>query len=71
MKNNDMFEPMVVRFYYLVMAFALGALCVHISHFGWTPNALLVALVVAVVAVVNTIIFGRHLHGNNNPPANV
>jgi hypothetical protein len=71
MKNNDMFQMIVVRFHYLVMAFALGALCVHISHFGWTLNVLLVASVVAVGAVVNIIIFGGYLHGNNHTPANV
>ena len=56
MEKNNMIHIAVLRFHYLVLAFVLGGLCIHISHFGWTLNALLVALVVAVVAVVNYII---------------
>ena len=71
MEKNNMIQTAVVRFHHAVLAFTLGALCTHIRNFGFTPEALLVASVGAVAAVVNHIILGGYLHGSRRDVANV
>jgi len=57
-----------IRFNYLAIAFALGALCHSISHFGMTLNVVLVSCVVAVVAVVNLVLIRADPMYNRDTP---